>query len=360
MRQLTIHDYEAGIRLDNYLNRYLKEAPRGFLYKMLRKKNITLNGKKADGTEKLNGGDTVTLFLSEETISGFGGGLPAAEAASADSAGRAGENRGENRRAASRSATAPASRHPELPVLLETPDLIFFNKPSGMLSQKAAAEDYSVCEALTDLLLKRGELTEDGLRTFRPGVCHRLDRNTSGVLAAGKTARGLREMSALLRKRGVKKYYLSLVWGRIERPARIKGRLWKDEAANRVMILPENSTQGDPVETAYEPLAYGQETTLLKVQLITGKTHQIRAHLASMGHPVVGDGKYGDLRRNREFLPGRPLRVQLLHAWQLVFPDPLPEMPELSGRVVTAPLPGVFRAGLRQEGIRGDVILTEK
>ncbi|MCD8124061.1 MAG: RluA family pseudouridine synthase [Lachnospiraceae bacterium] len=325
MRQLTVQDYESGQRLDKYLNRYLKEAPRGFLYRMLRKKNITLNGKKADGTEKLAAGDQIRLFLSEETVEKFMGSAPP-----------------RGREAGARGAA--------LRVLYEDADVLFLNKPAGMLSQKAAPDDVSACEHLIAYLMDEGSLTEEALRTFRPGVCNRLDRNTSGVLAAGKTTRGLRELSALFRARAVDKRYLCLVAGTVQHSSRVSGYLTKEEQTNTVTVTAE--PPGDPIETEYRPLGTAEGFTLLEVRLITGKTHQIRAHLASLGHPVLGDGKYGDEAVNRAFRQRLSLRHQLLHSWKLIFPEEVPALPTLSGRTVTAPLPPHFQRCLRELSLR--------
>ncbi|MDD6211591.1 MAG: RluA family pseudouridine synthase [Clostridiales bacterium] len=329
MRQLTVKEYESGQRLDRYLGRYLKEASKGFLYKMLRKKNITLNGKKADGTERLETGDCVRLFLSEETLEKFMG-KPEPE------------------------VEAPVKKTPEkkeLAVLYETTDVVFINKPVGMLSQKAKKEDVSVCEYLVERMVNNGELTREGLRTFRPGVCNRLDRNTSGVIAAGKSLRGLQGLSAMFRDRSMDKYYLCLVHGRVKQDARIRGYLVKDELTNTVKVYSSSSDRTSMIETEYHPLAWGENFTLLEVKLITGKTHQIRAHLASQGHPILGDSKYGNEKVNREFRERFPLRCQLLHSWKLVFPKELKTFPELEGKTITAPLPPAFSRCLQILGI---------
>ena len=183
MQEIKISGREAGQRLDKFLGKYLREAGSGFLHKMLRKKNITLNGKKADGSERLSEGDCLRLFLAEETIRKF---------------------QGEN--SVRRTKT-------ELDFVYEDAQVLFVNKPAGMLSQKAAPEDISLCEHLISYLLQSGQITEEELTRFRPGVCNRLDRNTSGLVAAGKTLTGLQALSELFRSRRLEKYYLALVQG---------------------------------------------------------------------------------------------------------------------------------------------------
>ena len=161
MRELVISKYEAGQRFDKFLAKYMELAPKSFFYKMMRKKNITLNGKKAAGNEKLEKGDTVKLFLSEETIEGF---------------------REKKKRAVHTGA--------KLDILYEDEQVMLINKPAGMLSQKAEKGDISMVEHLISHLLDTGEVTEEMLKTFRPSLCNRLDRNTSGLVAAGKSLAG--------------------------------------------------------------------------------------------------------------------------------------------------------------------------
>ena len=159
---------------------------------------------------------------------------------------------------------------------------------------------------------------------FRAGLCNRLDRNTSGILIAGKSLPGLQQMSELLRDRSLHKYYCCIVNGTMRGTKHLKGYLVKDRASNRVTILnqlPEKaakSQDAQPIETVYRAVASQKGQTLLEVLLVTGRSHQIRAHLASIGHPILGDPKYGSASYNKT-QPG--LRGQLLHAWRLEFPD---------------------------------------
>lgn len=310
MKEYIIGKNEANQRLDKYLHKLLKEASNGFLYKMLRKKNITLNGKKAEGVEKLQEGDHVKLFLSDETFLKFAGQPPVHK----DEA---------------NVKLKPVS----LSVVYEDEDILIINKPQGMLSQKAKPSDVSANEYILEYLLDTGALTGEDLRTFRPSICNRLDRNTSGLLIAGKSLHGLQEMAECLKDRSMKKYYRCIVKGTVAEKKKITGYLKKDEGSNQVQIYSKEVPDSRYIETEYMPVETFSDATLLEVHLITGRSHQIRAHLASIGHPVAGDEKYGDHNWNLTLKKKYGIRGQMLHAYRLEFPD---------GRKVTAPVPESF------------------
>ena len=191
MKEIIVGQNEAGQRLDKLLGKYLKEAKKSFLYKMLRKKNITLNGKKADGSEKLEIGDSVKIFFSEETLQKFTGIVDVNEPE--QGAGIKEKNR-EN-----------GDIHPPFGIVYEDNHVLIANKPAGMLSQKADKEDISFLEYYQKYLLDTGALTRMELQTFSPGICNRLDRNTSGILVAGKTLAGLQVMNSLFKERALEK-----------------------------------------------------------------------------------------------------------------------------------------------------------
>ena len=332
MREIVIEKNEAGQRLDKFLAKYMNEASKSFFYKMMRKKNITLNGKKCEGNEKLAEGDVVKLFLAEDTIEKFS------------------------------SVQVQEVKKVDLDILYEDDEIILVNKPAGMLSQKAKETDESLVEYLIDYLLGSGKLTESGLRAFRPSVCNRLDRNTSGIVAAGKSLAGLQMLSGVFKDRSIHKYYQCLVSGEIRDVKTVDGWLLKDEKKNQVRILTDVEAKrfegkgGDEepkrIRTKYEPIATDGRFTLLRVTLLTGRSHQIRAHLASLGHPLIGDAKYGKPEINRLFSREFGLKYQLLHAYRLEFPELSDALAEVSGRSFTAPLPAVFSEILqsRQNG----------
>ena len=193
MKSVIVNSNEAGQRLDKLLGKYLNLAGKGFLYKMMRKKNITLNGKKCDGSEKLSEGDEIRLFLSDETIEKFS------------------------------QVRVQKVRKTKLDLVYEDSHILLINKPSGMLSQKAKETDESLVEYLIQYLLDGGKLTKEDMRQFKPSVCNRLDRNTSGIVIAGKSLPGLQLMSEAIKERTIGKYYLCIVKGSVAGPKEIDG-----------------------------------------------------------------------------------------------------------------------------------------
>lgn len=327
MQQVIIKTTEAGQRFDKFLKKYLPEASGSFLYKMLRKKNIILNEKKADGSEKLTAGDTVSFFFSEETFEKFRG------------------NTGKTTSQADTlilQAKKAYEKYGMLQVLYENEHILLVNKPAGMLSQKAKPADISLNEWLIGYLLHKGAVTPESLRMNRPSVCNRLDRNTSGIVICGKTLYGSQQMGAVLKDRSLHKYYLLYVEGKMEKEQRLEGYLLKDESENQVKIFDTMQPGCSKIITFYRPLAVYGEETLVEVELITGKTHQIRAHLASIGYPLVGDPKYGKEALNRR-RRAQGIQHQLLHAYKVRFPRLTGELSELSECEIKAPLPRLFK-----------------
>lgn len=343
MRQITVSGREAGQRMDRLLARYLNEAPRSFLYKMMRKKNITLNGKRAQGNELLNKGDEICMFLSEETLEKFQS--PSARK-SVDTSGHVSEHIMPVDESA-RKLFAVQNEKQLLDVIYEDEHVLLVNKPSGMLSQKAHPQDISLVEYLTEYLLDSGAITEEELAGFRPSICNRLDRNTSGIVIAGKTHIGLQTMSRLLKERSIRKFYRCVVVGEIKEGNYLKGWLKKDGSGNIVSVSERETPDSQPIETEYCPILAKSGLTLLEVHLITGRSHQIRAHLASIGHPILGDPKYGDVGVNRRYRASHGVRTQLLHAYRLELPGIEDTLSYLSGRVFTAPMPKIFREILK-------------
>lgn len=325
MQELHVTANEAGQRLDKLLAKFLNQAPKSFLYKMMRKKNIVLNGKKCTGNEKLKQGDSIKLFFSDETIEKFSAGTY---------------------------VTPKKEKINMLPIIYEDEQVLLMNKPVGVLSQKAKDSDVSAVEILINYLIETNQLSKEQFRTFHPSICNRLDRNTSGILVAGKTLPALQEMNRFFKKRTIAKYYRCLVKGRvIKNEDYIKGYLVKDQKTNKVSITKKETEEGVPIETEYCVIQSNDEVSLLEVHLITGKTHQIRAHLASIGHPIIGDYKYGDKQINEMYRQEYGLKSQLLHAYRLEMPSSDGSLAYLNDKKFVAELPDKFIKICKDKGV---------
>ncbi len=320
MKEIIIGHNEAEKRLDGFLKAYLPEASMGFIYKMLRKKNITLNGKKASGTEKLSVDDKICIFFADETLEKFRG-----SAASAPK---------------EKLSFNAIKKLGQLEVIYENKHIVLINKPAGVLSQKSQPSDVSLNDWLIEYLLQKGEVSSESLETYKPSICNRLDRNTSGLVICAKSLYGARVMNKMLHDRTLDKYYRTICSGHITEASKLKGYLYKNEKTNKVSVVSKNP--GDDrysyIETEYYPIEYleDKDMTLLEVKLITGKPHQIRAHLQSQGTPIIGDTKYGG-----KAVFG--LKYQLLHSFRIVFPENMDdELSDIAGKEFVATLPEVF------------------
>lgn len=337
MYQTNITEKEAGQRFDKYLHRILPNAGSSFLYKMLRKKNITLNDRKADGSEKIAVGDSVKIYFAKETLLKFQGLQQ--------------KNNAEDYLAAYRAISG-------VQILYENQHILLADKPAGVLTQKAAQTDFSLNEWLIGYLLVSGFVKKEELAGFKPSVCNRLDRNTSGIVLCAKSLQGAQMLGELLKSRTLHKYYQTYVKGTLRTEQLVEGYLYKDEKHNKVSVtLTEagkasgkeersphsvSDAKSAYIRTAYKPLEMTHDKTLLEVELITGKPHQIRAHLASIGHPLLGDYKYGDKVWNEEYRKKYHVKAQLLHAYKVVFPQLDEPFDDISGKTFYAKLPDIF------------------
>ena len=308
MQEYIITNQEKGQRLDKYVKRILPEAPSSFIYKMLRKKNITLNGHKAEGKENVTQGDSVKLFLSDETFQKMGG--VRKEGMRKGAFVRPEELRFSE---ADKAYVELTRRYPALGLVYEDENIAAAYKPAGVLSQKAAPSDLSLNEWFLGLLHKRGEASPDSCRRFMPSVQNRLDRNTEGLVLLAKTLPG--------------SHLLGTVYTRTE----------------------------------YRPVSFSrlgtEAVSFVEAQLITGKTHQLRAHFASIGHPILGDPKYGTAEAN-ERARQHGVRAQLLLCQRVEFPPLTGEFEELSCKIIACREPEVYarvlHAASHQERTRNE------
>ena len=303
MKRIEIRPSEEGQRLDKFLRRYFPEAGTGFFYRMLRKKNILRNGKKAQGNELLEAGDSLDFWFSDETFDKLTGKAGAADA----------EEKLDSAR-----------------ILFEDEDILVVNKPAGLLSQKSRSEETSLVELIRGYLLTSGQMTEEDFRLYRPGVLNRLDRNTSGLVIAAKNLRAARRWSERLAGHGLTKEYLALAEGEVKKRQRLRAFLMKEEKTNRVKVSETAAKGAKAIETEVRPLAFSksENCTLLSVRLFTGRSHQIRAQLSAIGHPILGDPKYGSAegkkKAGRQMLHARRLTVETdgEKAWEATAPLP--------------------------------------
>ncbi len=315
MIEIKITESEQNQRLDKFLLKYLNKANKSFIYKMLRKKNIKLNEKKAEGSEMLQLNDTVKLFLSDETIESF------------------------------REVKEVKKSNKEVLVIYEDENVLVVNKPQGVLIHPDSSDKTdTMIDRVLSHLVENGSFNPSDSLGFTPAICNRLDLNTSGVIIVGKNLQSVQRLNYLFKNKKIDKNYKCIVVGRVEKGGTILGKHFKNAKTNEVKIL-SHKVQNDElkdVETRYEVLEKAEKYTLLKVKLITGKSHQIRASLMNISHPIVGDRKYGDETTNMIYRRKYGINNQLLHAESLEIFDEDGVLSYLNGKEFVATLPRNF------------------
>ncbi len=315
MIEIKISEQEQNQRLDKFLLKYLNKANKSFIYKMLRKKNIKLNEKKAEGSEMLQLNDTVKLFLSDETIESF------------------------------REVKEVKKSNKEVLVIFEDENVLVVNKPQGVLIHPDSSDKTdTMIDRVLSHLVENGSYNPSDSLGFTPAICNRLDLNTSGVIIVGKNLQSVQRLNYLFKNKLIDKNYKCIVVGRVEKGGTILGKHFKNAKTNEVKILSHKVKNDElkDVETRYEVLEKAEKYTLLKVKLITGKSHQIRASLMNISHPIVGDRKYGDETTNMIYRRKYGINNQLLHAESLEIFDEDGSLSYLNGKEFVATLPRNF------------------
>ena len=288
MRSFVINKNDSGQRLDKFVTKSVGGLPQSLMYKFIRTKKIKLNGKRAEPSVILNEGDLVEMYIKDAFF----------ESPEADTG-------------------ALFDITPKLDILYEDENIILLNKRPGVLvHEDEEGRDNTLLMHLKAYLVSKEEYDPSSEASFAPALCNRIDRNTGGIVIGAKNAAALREMNAMIRDGKVSKYYLCAVHGIMPKKDDIlKAYLQKDSRTNTVDISDRQKPGYREIVTGYRVLSEKNGQSLLEVRLYTGRTHQIRAHLSHIGHPLVGDGKYGQNRDDRR----RGYKYQALYSYKVAF-----------------------------------------
>lgn len=311
MIKLVITENEEQQRLDRFLKKYLRNASLSYIYKMIRK-DVKINGKRGNIETILKQGDELAFYISDEEM----------------------ESLMEKKKSLQKAKK-------QFNIAYEDEHILVVEKPFGLLTHGDSTEKKNhLANQVISYLIEKGDYKPNKERTFVPSPVNRLDRNTTGLVMFGKDSRSLQALNKMVRERGyVSKYYLTVVVGELKQELILKDKMEKDQSKNMVKVMPLEEEGGKVMETIARPIISKNGFTLVEVELVTGRTHQIRAHLGGAGYPVMGDTKYGNSSANRNIDKQFGLTTQFLHAYKLSFFDAVEPLDYMIGKNIEGKLP---------------------
>ena len=287
MKQFTAGKNDAGQRLDKFIRKAVPALPQSLMYKEIRRKNIKLNGRRAQISDKLCEGDVITLYVKDEFFA------PVRESYDFLTASK------------------------KLDIVYEDENLMLLNKSVGLLSHPDNNEyNDTLISRVQRYLFEKGEYDPKDENSFTPALVNRIDRNTGGLVIAAKNAESLRILNLKLKNREIHKYYLCVVHGILDKKSGLlEAWMLKDENKNRAQVFDREIPGSKLMKTKYTVISQREDLSLVEVELLTGRTHQIRAQFAHIGHPLLGDGKYGTNALNKKY----GYKKQFLYSQKLKF-----------------------------------------
>lgn len=314
MKKLKITKNDANQRIDKYLKKLLVNAPENFIYKMFRKKDIKVNGKRVNEKYILMVDDEIEMFLYEDKFKEF----------------------------TKEKSIYEVSK--TFKVLYEDKNVLIVYKPAGLLVHEDANESINtLTNQVLSYLADKNELDLSRENTFMPGPVHRLDRNTSGIVIFGKTLMALQNLNEMIKQRHcIEKSYLTICKGYLRDKKDIRGYMVKLPDQAQVKLVNKDHPGALSMETIVKPVKKQHDFSLVEATLVTGRMHQIRIQLSSIDHPIIGDRKYGDFTLNKQMKKQFGLNNQLLHAYKIKFVRCIGDLKYLQGKEIICPIPSQF------------------
>jgi 23S rRNA pseudouridine955/2504/2580 synthase len=311
MKEIVIRDNEAGQRFDKFLRKYLPQMPLSAIYKSIRKRDITINGAKASEKYMLQSGDIVAFKMEVDSIK-------------------------------KEKSMDFLNVEYDFKTAFEDENIVVVQKLPGQLVHPDEGNQLTMTEQVMAYLYDKGEYNPNEEKIFSPSPCNRLDRNTEGLVVFAKNYETLKEMNEGIKNGTVKKYYSTIVNGKLKDGV-YTAYVVKNQSSNRVSVSDNRTAGSKEIITGITTEETTGQFSLLEIELITGRSHQIRAHLSHMGNPIVGDPKYGDKKMNSIFRDRFGLEGQLLIAYKLQLGGFFGKLSYLNGKTITMPLPTLFK-----------------